>query len=65
MPRIESLDLTKLLGFNSVSKEVSGGLCFQDQAFEAKLGAKVGAEVWVDCDLAAKSADATPVRKAD
>lgn len=58
-PKTEKLDLTKLLGFASLNEEVSGGLSFQNQAFEARLGAKVGAETWAACDVAANSVDGT------
>lgn len=42
MKRREEMDLSKLLGFDRVSEELSGGIDFQNDAIEARLGAKVG-----------------------
>ena len=39
------LDFSKLLGFASVSEEVTNALDFQDDTMGAKLGAKIGMEV--------------------
>ena len=49
--RNESIDFSRLLGFDTVSDEVSISVDFQDQAIDAKLGAKVGAEQMVAYDL--------------
>ena len=38
------LDFSKLLGFASVSDEVTNALDFQDDTMGAKLGAKIGKE---------------------
>ena len=37
-----NIDFTKLLGFDTVAEEVSGGLDLQNDTFGSKLGAKVG-----------------------
>ncbi len=42
MDETNHLDFTKLLGFNTVADELSGGLDLQDETFGDKLGAKVG-----------------------
>lgn len=52
MPETNALDFAKLLGVEAVSDETSGPVNFRDDALEAKLGAKVGAEGLVHCDLA-------------
>jgi hypothetical protein len=41
---MQQIDYTKLLGFASVSDELSKGVDFQDETMSAKLGAKVGLE---------------------
>jgi hypothetical protein len=48
---MQKIDFTKLLGFDAVSDELSEGIDFQDEAFEAKLGAKIGAEVLITSKL--------------
>jgi len=48
---MQKIDFTKLLGFAAVSDELSDGIDFQDDAFEAKLGAKVGAETLITSKL--------------
>ena len=40
MQKLEKIDLTKLLGFETV--EPTDDVDFQDETFSAKLGAKVG-----------------------
>ena len=55
MPETNDLNFAKLLGFEAVSDETSGPVNFRDEALDAKLGAKIGAEGMVDCDLAALS----------
>ena len=50
MQRTKKMDFAKLLGFQAVGDEVSGGVDFQDDVIDAKLGAKVGAEAWVACE---------------
>jgi hypothetical protein len=42
MTEIKKIDFTKLLGFETVSEQLSEGLDFQDETISAKLGAKVG-----------------------
>jgi hypothetical protein len=44
MQKLEKIDYAKLLGFSSVSHQISGGVDFQDETIGAKLGAKVGVE---------------------
>jgi hypothetical protein len=39
---MQSIDFTKLLGFDAVSDRISGNVDFQDQAISTTLGAKVG-----------------------
>jgi hypothetical protein len=51
MPNHDSIDYAKLLGFASVTGYISEGVDFQDEAISAKLGAKVGLEHLVACDL--------------
>jgi hypothetical protein len=43
--KTDKIDYAKLLGFEAVAKQISGGVDFQDETISAKLGAKVGAEV--------------------
>ena len=45
MNKPDKIDYAKLLGFDAVSDEISGGLDFQNETIGAKLGAKVGNEV--------------------
>jgi len=42
MNKPDKIDYAKLLGFDAVSDEISGGLDFQNVTIGAKLGAKVG-----------------------
>ena len=42
MQKLEKIDLTKLLGFETVARESSDDVDFQDETLGAKLGAKVG-----------------------
>jgi hypothetical protein len=42
MKHPDRIDFAKLLGFDTVGDEISGCVDFQDDAIEAKLGAKVG-----------------------
>jgi hypothetical protein len=42
MQKTEKLDITKLLGFDTVATESAGRLDFQDETLSDKLGAKVG-----------------------
>ena len=51
MQKVEKVDFSKLLGFEMLGDEVSGSLEFQYAAVDAKLGAKVGAEHWVACEV--------------
>jgi hypothetical protein len=41
---IGTIDYAKLLGFEAVSDQLSGGVDFQSEIIGAKPGAKVGAE---------------------
>jgi hypothetical protein len=38
------IDFTKLLGFETLSDQIAGGLDFQDESLSDKLGAKIGPE---------------------
>ena len=42
MQKPEKVDLTKLLGFETVTNEPTDDIDFQDETLSAKLGAKVG-----------------------
>jgi hypothetical protein len=42
---MQSIDFSKLLGFDSVAEQLADGVDFQDPTVGAKLGAKVGGEV--------------------
>jgi hypothetical protein len=42
MRKADTIDFTKLLGFETVTLELSEALDFQDETLGAKLGAKVG-----------------------
>jgi hypothetical protein len=42
MQKLEKIDLTKLLGFETVTREPTDVIDFQDETLSAKLGAKVG-----------------------
>ena len=44
MHKAEKIDFAKLLGFSTVSHEISNGVDFQDEIIGTKLGAKVGVE---------------------
>ena len=43
MREIKNLDFTKLLGFETVSDQITESVDFQDETLGPKLGAKVGA----------------------
>ena len=58
MKNPDEIDFAKLLGFDVVSERISGGVDFQDEAIGAKLGAKVGQEALVACDLPTEPAKA-------
>ncbi len=47
----KAIDYAKLLGFASVSDQLSGRVDFRDANFGAKLGAKVGDKFWAARDL--------------
>ena len=51
MRKAKNIDFAKLLGFGLVSDEIAGSADFRDEAIDAKLGAKVGFESLVACDL--------------
>ena len=42
MQKTEKIDVTKLLGFETVTRETTDGIDFQDETLSAKLSAKVG-----------------------
>jgi len=42
MQKPKKVDLTKLLGFETVTNEPTDDIDFQDETLSAKLGAKVG-----------------------
>ena len=42
MEKSDTIDFAKLLGFDTVTRDPSGDLDFQDETLGAKLGAKVG-----------------------
>jgi len=42
MQKPEKVDLTKLLGFETVTNQPTDDIDFQDETLSAKLGAKVG-----------------------
>ncbi len=42
MQKPGTIDFAKLLGFETVTRELSDALDFQDETLGAKLGAKVG-----------------------
>ena len=48
------IDLSKLLGFEAISDEISGNVDFKDAALDAQLGAKVGTEAWIEPDMASE-----------
>ena len=47
----DKIDYAKLLGFDTVSDQLSAGVDFQDETISAKLGGKVGA---MEADTPAK-----------
>ena len=51
MKKSNRIDLGRLLGFDAVAQEVSGDIELQSEAIDAKLGAKVGAEAWIECEV--------------
>jgi hypothetical protein len=52
MDRADRIDLSRLLGFNTVNDRTMGRVDFRDEMFDGKLGAKVGAgEVWAPREL--------------
>jgi len=63
MRQTSDFDLGRLLGFEAVSNEISGPVNFQDEALDAKLGAKVGAEQLVHCDITTLSPACPPARE--
>jgi hypothetical protein len=44
------IDFRRLLGFDTLAQEVAGVVQLQSESMDAKLGAKIGAESWVDCE---------------
>ena len=42
MRKVDAIDFAKLLGFNTVVRDLSEDLDFQNETLGAKLGAKVG-----------------------
>ncbi len=51
MNKPDRIDFSKLLGFDAVSDRIAGSVDFQDETISARLGAKVGTEQMVACDL--------------
>ena len=49
--KASSIDYARLLGFASVSGQLSGSVDFRAESIGAKLGAKVGDKFWATCDL--------------
>ena len=44
MQKLDKIDYSKLLGFDSVRDRISGSVDFRDETVAAALGAKVGQE---------------------
>jgi len=42
MRKVDAIDFAKLLGFDTVTRELSETLDLQDETLGAKLGAKIG-----------------------
>jgi len=51
MQKPGAIDYARLLGFASVTDQLSGNVDFQDESIGAMLGAKVGDKTWAACDL--------------
>jgi hypothetical protein len=51
MKRIDTLDATRLLGFDSLGDRLANGVDFHDETFDGKLGAKVGTGEWAAREL--------------
>ena len=51
MRKATAIDYARLLGFASVSDQLSGSVDFRDENLGAKLGAKVGDKFWAARDL--------------
>lgn len=51
MRKANAIDYARLLGFASVSEQLSGSVDFRDEHLGAKLGAKVGDKSWAARDL--------------
>jgi hypothetical protein len=49
MKELKTVDFSKLLGFETVSEQLSECVDFQDEALGAKLGAKVGGVEPISC----------------
>jgi hypothetical protein len=53
MKKRNEIEFSKLLGFDAIGEEVSGGIDFQDETIAARLGAKVGKPEMAPVTLAA------------
>jgi hypothetical protein len=51
MRRAKGIEFARLFGFGALEQDIAGIVDFQHEAFEAKLGAKVGGELLVSVDL--------------
>ena len=65
MSESKRIDLRNLLGFDMVSEEVLERVDFKTDVVDAKLGAKVGAETLVACDVASALAWAQTMTPTD
>jgi hypothetical protein len=64
MQKPVKIDYTQLFGFDAVSDQFPDGVDFQADIFEAKLGAKVGAETLAALDIAACAGHLEPLERA-
>lgn len=51
MQKTRAIEYARLLGFASISDQLSGSVDFRDENLGAKLGAKVGDKSWAARDL--------------
>ncbi len=55
MRKTRAIEFARLLGFASISDQLSGSVDFRDEKLGAKLGAKVGDKSWAARDLSCES----------